>query len=80
MLKMFSKFLAGQSFRFAIATFVPTNPPACDIFSFVNPYLFHIIHYIVIMGVQIKQKRELRIAQISVIMETRMKLSKAGEL
>ena len=50
--------------------FIPAYPVALNIFSFVNPCLFHSIYCIVIMGVRIKAKRWLRITQISTIMET----------
>ena len=44
---------------FTLAAFVPTDPPAFDLFSFVNPNLFHNIYSIVIMGVRIKGKKRI---------------------
>ena len=65
MLEMFSQLFAGQSLSFTLAALIPAAPPAFDTCSFINPNLFHIIHYIVIMGVQIKGKRRLRWEQNS---------------
>ena len=54
--KMFGKSFVGQSFCFALAAFIPTNPPALDILSFIYPYLSHNIESIVSIKGQIKRK------------------------
>jgi hypothetical protein len=61
--------------RYDSATFIPTTPPAFNIFPCINLNLFHNIHYIIITVVQLKQENRPRIEQNNTIMETTLKTS-----